>query len=248
MARVKEFYDSEASTYDQRRWFGPIGRYVHDTYERLVFEIVPLSEDTRLLELGCGTGRLTVPLAECVGHVTALDLSRQMLAVTRRRLEERGTADRVSLVEGSAKEVAFRNGEFDVIVSFNTINHIPGYEDVVYEAARMLRPGGALVLGYPSLLSLYFPYAMLTNLLRKSPRRGVYTRWPRTGRIRSAAKKCGLYMDSARGGFHFPPLRNEVVARVVAAGLERVGRLCESGPLRPLAPTQVIRLRRVRET
>lgn len=243
MSRIKEFYDNEALTYDQRRWTGPIGRYVHDVYERLVFEITPLSESTKLLELGCGTGRLTVPLAASVRHVTALDLSKRMLDVTRRRLEVRGIADRVSLIQCGAKKVAFGNGEFDVIVSFNTINHIPGYEEVVYEAARLLRPGGAVVLGYPSLFSLYFPYAMLANFVGKSLRRGVYTKWPRTDRIRNAAEECGLYIDCARGQVHCPPIRNEVGARVIAAGLRIVGSVCESGPLRRLAPTQIIRLR-----
>lgn len=54
---VEEFYNKEAKSYDNSRWTGPIGNYVHAQYERLVAESLPIIPGAKYLEIGCGTGR-----------------------------------------------------------------------------------------------------------------------------------------------------------------------------------------------
>ncbi len=53
-----------------------------------------------LLELGCGTGRLLIPLAEAGYRVTGVDLSPTMLRIARAKAEAAGVAERVTLIEG----------------------------------------------------------------------------------------------------------------------------------------------------
>ncbi|MEO8164124.1 MAG: class I SAM-dependent methyltransferase [Betaproteobacteria bacterium] len=241
--KVESFYDEEASTYDAKRWHGPIGQYVHSTYQRLVFEVTPIDPQKQYLEIGCGTGRFTVPLAERVNKLTAVDISKEMLKVTEEKLRARGLEKKVRLIEGDAKHICLPDAQFDVILSFNAINHIPDYGDVIKEAARLLKPGGVLVLGYPSLFSLYFPYAVLVNVCKKSLRRGVYTKWPSTSYIERLGRTLNLRPEMARGQFHFPLLQNKWLASAVAFGMRALGGLCERGPLRQLASTQIITLR-----
>ena len=61
-----------------------------------------------LLELGCGTGRLLIPLAEAGYRVTGVDLSPEMLRIAQMKAEAAGVADRVTLIEGDYRRRAAR--------------------------------------------------------------------------------------------------------------------------------------------
>jgi 2-polyprenyl-3-methyl-5-hydroxy-6-metoxy-1,4-benzoquinol methylase len=242
---VEEFYNSEAEAYDTLRWTGPIGSYVHRQYERLVAESLPIIPNAKYLEVGCGTGRFTVPVAAQGVNLTAIDISDQMLATTRNRLENRATrSPRVALLKSDARATDFQTASFDVVFSFNVINHVPEYDRVITEVARVLEPGGLFVVGYPSLWSAYLPYAMIVNLRRRSIRRGVYTRWISTRALVRQAKGLGLTVERSQGMFHCPPIRQPLVAELVTSMLKLGGRLVEAGPLQGLASTRIIVFRK----
>ena len=103
----------------------------------------------RLLDLGCGTGRLLVPLARAGYRVVGVDLSPQMLAVAR---EKAAAADvSVGLVRANLPELeALRDGAFDYAAClFSTLGMVRGAESrrrAVGHAYRVLRPGGRFVL------------------------------------------------------------------------------------------------------
>jgi len=108
---------------------------------------------SRVLELGCGTGRLTLPLAQAGHEVTGLDFSPAMLVRAREKLaaEPRSVQDRVTLVEGDARRVELgQTASFDVVLApFRVLQHFPAISDqleVLTGARRQLRPGGRLVL------------------------------------------------------------------------------------------------------
>lgn len=99
----------------------------------------------RLLDLGCGTGRLAVHFAERGFSVVGVDLSERMLAVAREKCEEKGVP--ISLILGNICELgAFRDETFDYVISmFSTLGMVIGADQratVVRSAARLLRPGG----------------------------------------------------------------------------------------------------------
>jgi ubiquinone/menaquinone biosynthesis C-methylase UbiE len=242
---VEEFYNQEAERYDALRWSGPVGTYVHRRYEELVFEAVPILSEAKYLEIGCGTGRFTAPLAAKGINLVAVDISDDMLAATRRKLQQSSVGDTtVELMKADARALDFPAAEFDVVFSFNVINHIPGYEKVISEAARVLKPGGYFIVGFPSLWSLYLPYAMLVNFMRKSLRRGVYTRWPSAMALIRQGRSLGLQVESQYGMFHCPPVKNALIAATAASVLGFLGQLAYRGPLRALASTRIIVFRR----
>ena len=97
----------------------------------------------RVLEPGCGAGRLTERLAEAVGpagRVFACDLSAGMLACARRR----GLPPQVTLVHGTVTELEAPGQGFDHILCMNVFPHFLEPEAVLRHFARLLKPGGAL--------------------------------------------------------------------------------------------------------
>jgi SAM-dependent methyltransferase len=97
----------------------------------------------RLLDLGCGTGAQTVAFRDLGWEVTGVDASVDML----RRAQARG----LEVTRADATALPFDDASFDAVVSLWTHTDIDGFEDVLVEAARVLRPGGPLVYagGHP---------------------------------------------------------------------------------------------------
>ncbi len=96
-----------------------------------------------ILEVGCGTGKNTVWLAEQSTHVIALDFSAGMLAVARRRVE----AANVRFVQHDVRETwPLRDAEVDVVIGNLVLEHVADLAPVYREASRVLKPGGLLFL------------------------------------------------------------------------------------------------------
>jgi len=105
----------------------------------------------RVLELGCGTGRLLLPLAREGIGITGLDDSRDMLDRCRAKLaaEEETVRDRVRLVEAGLADFDLEEDFGLVFLACNTVNHLLEPADAIAcfrRAANHLRPGGLLVV------------------------------------------------------------------------------------------------------
>ena len=118
----------------------------------LVFEVMAVDPSEHVLEVGFGGGDLLVRLADAVsdGRVEGVELSDAMLGRARARIRRHGLADRVRLQDGSVEALPFDAGRFDCVCSVNTIYFWPDLHRGLAELARVLRPGGRLVLGFGS--------------------------------------------------------------------------------------------------
>jgi SAM-dependent methyltransferase len=99
-----------------------------------------------VLEIGCGTGAYTIPLAEAVGErgaVTGADISSAMLAAARKRLAEAGLRN-VSLVEADAQTHRFDPGRFDLVTSRFGVMFFADPAAAFSNLAGAVRPGGRL--------------------------------------------------------------------------------------------------------
>lgn len=100
-----------------------------------------------LLEIGCGAGRMTRPLADVVGAVHAVDVSPEMLAIARRRLADKPNAA-FHQIDGRSLD-PLRDERFDIVFSTIVFQHIPELatiESLLADAAARTRPGGVLKL------------------------------------------------------------------------------------------------------
>lgn len=95
--------------------------------------------DLDIIEIGCGSGWLC-PSLKPFGHVTAVDLSDEVLARARRRVPD------VDFIAGDVMEMDFHDNAFDVIITIETLAHIEDQTAFIAKLARMLRPGGLLMI------------------------------------------------------------------------------------------------------
>lgn len=128
----------DARTYD--RIADPMHHWGLEVLERL-----PLAGNERVLDAGCGSGRVTEALAERLpdGHVVPLDASPAMLDEARRRLARFG--DRVEYVEADLGRPLPIAVPVDAILSTATFHWIPDHDALFHNLAAVIRPGGRLV-------------------------------------------------------------------------------------------------------
>jgi ubiquinone/menaquinone biosynthesis C-methylase UbiE len=135
-----------ACPYSQRFWVQ--APHPGITRDRLR-EILEPTAGERVLEIGPGTGYYTLELAEWVGPdgaVEIFDLQPEMLDHTIRRARERGLWN-VNPTQGDAQELPYDDDSFDAAVLVTVLGEIPDQDAALREIARVLRPGGRLIVG-----------------------------------------------------------------------------------------------------
>jgi ubiquinone/menaquinone biosynthesis C-methylase UbiE len=135
-----------AETFDAARFSGPIGRLLAETQEQVIAGfLAPLAGST-VLDVGTGTGRAAIALAQRGALVTGLDASAEMLAVARRRALEADQA--VTFLQGDAHALEIPDQSFDSVVCLRVLMHTPDWRRSLAELCRVARR--RVVLDYPA--------------------------------------------------------------------------------------------------
>ncbi|MBU1665839.1 MAG: class I SAM-dependent methyltransferase [Gammaproteobacteria bacterium] len=95
----------------------------------------------RLLDVGIGTGRGSLPLARAGFEVTGVDSSQAMLDQTRKLAGDTP----IQLRQGDLGDLKFADGEFDGVMSLNVLVHFPNWREILAEWHRVARPGGRIL-------------------------------------------------------------------------------------------------------
>ena len=135
-----------ACPYSQRFWVEAPHPLITRARLREALEPAP---GERVLEVGPGTGYYTLEVAEWVkpdGEVDILDLQQEMLDHTMRRAGERGLAN-VTPTRSDATSTPYEDGTFDAAYLVTVLGEIPDQDAAIRELARVLKPGGRLVVG-----------------------------------------------------------------------------------------------------
>jgi ArsR family transcriptional regulator len=99
-----------------------------------------------LLDIGTGTGRLLELLAPRAERALGVDASREMLALARARLAERGLADRATVRQADMYRLPFADGSFEAVTLQMVLHHAEDPGAALAEAARVLAPRGRLLV------------------------------------------------------------------------------------------------------
>jgi ubiquinone/menaquinone biosynthesis C-methylase UbiE len=132
--------------YSQRFWVEAPHPFI--TRARLRDALNPQPGE-RVLEVGPGTGYYTLDMADWLGpggHVDILDLQHEMLDHTMRRAVTRGLAN-ITPTLGDARQLPYDDHSFDAAYLIAVLGEIPDQEAALCELARVLKPGGRLVVG-----------------------------------------------------------------------------------------------------
>lgn len=100
----------------------------------------------QVADLGSGEGALTLSLARFCDKVVAVDVSPRMLMTLREASEVAGLSDKVVTMEGDLEHLPIDDGEMDAVFISQALHHAALPEAAISEAARVLRPGGRLIL------------------------------------------------------------------------------------------------------
>ena len=182
-----------ACPYNQRFWVQAPHPFI--TRARLL-EALALAPDERVLEIGPGTGYYTFDIAAALpaGQIDVFDVQQEMLDHVMRAAEQGGVTN-VRATLGDAQDLPYDDDAFDAAVLVTVLGEIPDQDQALREVARVLRPGGRLVVG-----ELFGDPHMVTS-----------------GRLRERAREAGLGFDRRLGNplafferFETPPTESTV--------------------------------------
>ena len=149
LAAIKRQRAELASAYfreNAARWDHIRSLYIDEReVEAALVEIIAAADPGDLLDIGTGTGRMLEILGPRVGHALGIDQSREMLAVARVNLERAGLGNG-SVRLGDMYQLALPDASFDAVVVHQVLHYADRPGQAIAEAARVLRPGGILVL------------------------------------------------------------------------------------------------------
>ena len=123
-----------------------LGRVTEALEQRRILELVGSVDGTCVLDLGCGDGLLTTALATRGARAVGVDIDRAMLRAAAARTNP-GQREPARFVEGRLEQLPFRDAIFDVVVAVTVMCLTTDQAIAVREAARVLRPGGRLIIG-----------------------------------------------------------------------------------------------------
>jgi 2-polyprenyl-3-methyl-5-hydroxy-6-metoxy-1,4-benzoquinol methylase len=100
---------------------------------------------SKLIDIGCGDGSVSLPLLSLDRHLTLLDISPTMLSLARSRVPSDLTGN-VKITQDDFLRAPFENNSYDVVICMGVLAHVASPLDVVRKAAALLKPGGTLIL------------------------------------------------------------------------------------------------------
>lgn len=180
-----------------------------------------ITPDDRVLEVGCGMGRYTLPLADAGVRIEGLDLYAQLQSKTVPFHE-------VDVLNAPAG----MHGAFDAVIGFFTLHHLHDLELSFAAMAKLVKPGGRIAFLEPNALNpLYYLQIAITPGMTWEGDRGIVDM--RKGRVFRAMRSAGLQDLRVRRFGFFPPF----VANTSAGA--KAERVFEKIALRPMLPFQL---------
>ena len=125
---------------------GDAGEIWYEHWHRYHFALA-LAEGRRVADAACGEGYGSALLASRAARVTGIDLSRDVIAMARRRY---GAIANLEFAEGRCETLPLEPDSIDLLVSFETLEHLVKPEALIAEASRVLGPAGLLIVSTPN--------------------------------------------------------------------------------------------------
>ena len=196
--RIRSYFDAFAGEYAR----GREREFSFAAQRCIALDILPARLE-RVLDAGCGPAVMAPDLLERADEYWGTDLSAQMIAHGRARMENHPRHNCCRLVVADAEALDFPSGFFDAIVSLGMLEYLPSYERALAEMFRVLRPGGVAVLSVPNRASAYHGSRRATGAVRSFIKR-LLKRAPRPSErfITNRCVPAALDDKLARAGFH----------------------------------------------
>ena len=178
-----------------------LGQITDELERQLLTELLGSVSGKTLLDVGCGDGALALELARRGAIATGLDTDPAMIAAARQRARIEGFPLR--LVDGQAEKLPFDDAAFDIVLAVTVLCFVRDAGQAIMEMARVLKPGGRLVIGELGRWSLWAAYRRMRGWLGDPTWRAV--RFHTATELRTFVDVAGLCVVEVRGAVHYPP-------------------------------------------
>lgn len=187
--QVERMFDSIAPAYDFMNRAMTLG--IDRRWRRKAVGMVEATCPKAILDVATGTADFALQLARSMPEatITGIDLSEEMLAFGRRKVEQAGLTDRIELRKADCLALPYANASFDAITVAFGVRNFEQLAKGYAEMARVLRPGGILCV-----VELAVPGSKLVR-----PFYNLYTRAviPAVGRIVSSDSRAYTYLPQS---------------------------------------------------
>ena len=212
--QVEQMFDNIAPTYDRLNHIMSLN--IDRVWRRRVMRIVRRAKAHKIMDVATGTGDLAIAMAKCVDRtqILGVDLSEEMLAVARRKVEKQGLEERIMLAKGDAENLDMVSTEsIDAATVAFGVRNFENIERGLTEIYRTLKPGGKLVV---------LEFSMPKNRVV----RWVYSQYahrllPRIGGMISKDKQAYTYLPDSVEEFPSPERFAEILRGVGFKSVKR---------------------------
>ncbi len=193
------------------RWrTSTLGALTERLEQDVIFGLAGDLRARRVLDVGCGAGAQSIVACQRRARVIGVDTSPAMLEAARRRAEI-DCSGTIAWCQASAEQLPFESQVFDAVIAVTALCFVKDPQRAVLEAARVLRPGGRLIIGELGMYSLWALSRRLRGWFGAATWRKA--RFWTTGSLRRLIEQAGLRFHSRRGCVYYPPV--EVAARLM---------------------------------
>lgn len=219
---------------DNKRVFVGASPYVTNHFDKFI-PFADLDKDHRILDIGCGMGKYTIPLAEAGYQVDALDLSPKLLDELQRQAENR--AEITTICGDVLNPDPSLIGTYDHVVGFFMLHHLFDLQAAFKHIAPLLKPGGQVTFLEPNpWCFLFYLQITLAPTMSWKAEKGLLNLTP--GKTTRCLKAAGFQdVEIQRFGLLPPVMRNMKAGGAVERAYDRIAMF------RPVSAFQMIKAR-----
>lgn len=197
-------YEKSARQYDSVRFSGVAGNWGH---RRQVEILKGMCDDWRgknVLEIGCGTGRITEMIARWGAEVTATDISEEMLEVAQTRFSSDQELPMPKFLVMSVFDIDVELQDYNYVIMVNVLGRLSKPHKAIQKIASKISKTCRFVFNFPCLTSILLPFGLTVNLRGKSLARDVTSHWYTPKTIEKYCNDAGLTIVRWHGNHYVP--------------------------------------------
>ena len=224
-------YHSVSGDYQYRALHSghPLQRFWHAGKLTMIDRLIRphVRAGSRLLEIGCGAGNLLVQASVPGSYPVALDLSTQALTFVRSRLREATFGDAApsgfACTQAIGESLPLADGSFDCVLLSEVTEHLDAPEVSIREAARVLRPGGRLLVTTPNYRSFWPIMEWTVDRLNMAPKMAGEQHVSRfhPASLQQMLVEAGLQMEYSGSIYNLSPFLSLVSLKQARRQLQR---------------------------